>query len=245
MNDKELNSHDLARELEIVKLQEENEILKGNAENNDKVVDKVNWENMLLKKENEELKSQLRGTTHCFDEEEHKKLKEEITNLSKDVDMWNAKYNDMFDENKRLKEALEVKSYCKYANKCDELNDCSREEYEDMANANTKLSAENYDLQEENQELKKQLEECQLQNTDLRADIMIQKQAIPNKLIKDKSFYDLYDMPTYEDLLTQQKEFINYLEDMLDDENDIFSVVRVKDVLQKYKSIIGGNKDEK
>lgn len=28
MTDKELNSHDLARELEIVKLQEENEILK-------------------------------------------------------------------------------------------------------------------------------------------------------------------------------------------------------------------------
>ena len=29
---------------------------------------------------------------------------------------------------------------------------------------------------------------------------------------------------------------------MLDDENDIFSVVRVKDVLQKYKSIIGDDK---
>ena len=28
MNDKKLNSHDLTRELEIVKLQEENEILK-------------------------------------------------------------------------------------------------------------------------------------------------------------------------------------------------------------------------
>ena len=37
----------------------------------------------------------------------------------------------------------------------------------------------------------------------------------------------------------QQKEFIKYLKDMLDDENDIFSVVRVKDVLQKYKEIIG------
>ena len=36
----------------------------------------------------------------------------------------------------------------------------------------------------------------------------------------------------------QQKEFIKYLENMLDDENDIFSVVRVKDILQKYKKII-------
>ena len=79
MTDKELNSHDLARETEIVKLQEENE----------------------------KLKSQLRGTTHCFDEEEHNKLKEEITNLSKDVDMWNAKYNDMFDENIMLKKQVE------------------------------------------------------------------------------------------------------------------------------------------
>lgn len=40
----------------IEKLQQENKILKENAENNDKVVDKVNWENMLLKKENKQLK---------------------------------------------------------------------------------------------------------------------------------------------------------------------------------------------
>ena len=41
---------------EIENLQQENKILKENAEHNDKVVDKVNWENMLLKKENEKLK---------------------------------------------------------------------------------------------------------------------------------------------------------------------------------------------
>ena len=44
----------------------------------------------------------------------------------------------------------------------------------------------------------------------------------------------------YYDMKNQQKEFISYLENMLDNENDIFSVVRVKDVLSKYKSIIGG-----
>ena len=43
----------------INKLQQENEILKENAENNDKVVDKINWDNQLLKKENQELKEQL------------------------------------------------------------------------------------------------------------------------------------------------------------------------------------------
>ena len=41
----------------------------------------------------------------------------------------------------------------------------------------------------------------------------------------------------------QQKEFIEWLEDMLVSELDIFSVVRVCDVLSKYKEIIG-DKDE-
>ena len=40
----------------IKKLQQENKILRENAEHNDKVVDKVNWENQLLKKENKHLK---------------------------------------------------------------------------------------------------------------------------------------------------------------------------------------------
>lgn len=55
-----------------------------------------------------------------------------------------------------------------------------------------------------------------------------------------------YGFCTVQELLDKyigQKEFINYLENMLDDENDIFSVVRVKDVLQKYKEMIG-EKDE-
>lgn len=46
----------------VKKLQEENKILKENAENNDKVVDKVNWENMLLKKENKQLQEELECT---------------------------------------------------------------------------------------------------------------------------------------------------------------------------------------
>lgn len=40
-------------------LKQENNILRENAEHNDKVVDKVNWGNQLLKKENEQLKSIL------------------------------------------------------------------------------------------------------------------------------------------------------------------------------------------
>lgn len=227
MTDKELNSHDLAREIEISKLQEENDILKGT----------IQTYNTLLKatiKENEELKSQLRGTTHCFDEEEHKKLKEEITNLSKDVDMWNSKYNDMFDENKILKEALETKSYCKYANKCDELDDCSREEYEDMANANVRLNVENYDLKEEIRQLKKQLENCYCNRTDCSG------------RIKDSKVYD----SLVQKVETQQKEFIKYLQEELNvqiQEESIGCEITNKryileEILQEYKNIIGDDK---
>lgn len=41
--------------VQIYDLQQENKILKENAENNDKVVDKVNWENLKLKEENKRL----------------------------------------------------------------------------------------------------------------------------------------------------------------------------------------------
>ena len=56
---KQFNAVDYAIKLEkyTIKLQQENKILKENAENNDKVVDKVNWENQSLKKENEQLKN--------------------------------------------------------------------------------------------------------------------------------------------------------------------------------------------
>ena len=108
-------------------------------------------------------------------------------------------------------------------------------------------------LQEENQELKKQLEEYLIQNINLRADIMIQKMAFPNELIKDKTFYNLYDMPTYEELLAQQKEFIKYLEDEIKrlKENDIYQPLQKmalathEHILQKYRSITGVSDEKK
>ena len=49
----------LVNSKKVEELEQENKILKENAEHNDKVVDKVNWENQLLKKENQKLKEQL------------------------------------------------------------------------------------------------------------------------------------------------------------------------------------------
>ena len=61
------------------KLEKENKILRENAEHNDKVVDKVNWENMLLKKENKQLKEEKRKVRdyinkHCVNEKISKEV---------------------------------------------------------------------------------------------------------------------------------------------------------------------------
>ena len=124
-----------------------------------------------LLKENQELKEKLDKYENPEDmtlmmmwctekvKDENKKLKEEITNLSKDVDMWNAKYNDMFDENRMLKKQVE-----------------------------------NY-------------------------------KKLGFKYLQDKN----------NNLETQQKEFINFLEDNYKETQDIWYIK----ILQKYKSIIG------
>lgn len=161
-----------------------------------------------LTREIKELKSQLRGTTHCFDEEEHNRLKEENQELKKHLKVPKAC---------NLKTLKDYKSYYEDTTREQILED-TYIEYCAYVNLAHRYS-----------ELKKQLENCYCNRTDCSG------------RIKDSKVYD----SLVQKVETQQKEFINYLEDMLDDENDIFSVVRVKDVLQKYKSIIGGNKDEK
>ena len=92
-------------------------------------------------------------------------------------------------------------------------------DYVELNKNNEILMSYNQELLKENQSLKKQLEDYK---------------KLGFKYLQDKN----------NNLETQQKEFIKYLENMLDNENDIFSVVRVKDVLSKYKEIIGG-KDER
>ena len=131
-------------------------------------------------------------------------------------------YNDLLKENQELKKHLEVPEPC---------NLKTLEDYKSYYEDTTKeqILADTYidycayvNLAHRCSELKKQVEQYQEEVCilDMRTDENIK-------------------------LINQQKEFIKYLEDMLDDENDIFSVVRVKDVLQKYKEIAGVSDDKK
>lgn len=81
------------------------------------------------------------------------------------------------------------------------------------------------EIQKENQELKSQLEAANEKIFLLR---------VSKPMLNYKK--------NYKKIST--KEFIKYLEDMLDDENDMFSVVRVKDVLQKYIEIANGTEQK-
>ena len=49
---------------------------------------KINDLIIELSKENQELKSQLKGTTHCFDEEEHEKLNKQLEELKEEKQEW-------------------------------------------------------------------------------------------------------------------------------------------------------------
>lgn len=98
-----------------------------------------------IQKENQELKSQLAGTTHCFDEEEHNKLKEEIRQLKKHLKVPKT-YN--------LKTLEDYKSYYEDTTREQILED-TYIEYCAYVNLAHRYS-----------ELKKQIENCYCNRTD-------------------------------------------------------------------------------
>ena len=72
-------------DIEITMYRKANAVFKTNEYNETDNIctykETINIFNLL--KENQELKSQLKGTTHCFDEEEHEKLKKQLENYKK------------------------------------------------------------------------------------------------------------------------------------------------------------------
>ena len=97
-------------------LKKENKILRENSEHNDKVVDKVNWENQLLKKQLEEYKNELEKadsiTQSC------------IFNGKKESEISYRKCLNMLEKNKN-----QQKEFIEYMNKtieeleCDDVGD--------------------------------------------------------------------------------------------------------------------------
>ena len=66
---------------------------------------------MTKERENKELKSQLKGTTHCFDEEEHRKLQENYDRIYAENCKLREEHNindiSLLDENYRLKKVID------------------------------------------------------------------------------------------------------------------------------------------
>ena len=61
-----------------------------------------------LVRENKELKEQLKGTTHCFDEEEHKRLKKENEELKTKFDIADTNYDIIYGYFMQVNELLDT-----------------------------------------------------------------------------------------------------------------------------------------
>lgn len=135
---------------------------------------------------------------------------------------------------------LKVVAYCPYDKKCGKLYDCTKKEYEDMCNANMKLSLEN-------QQLKEKLNKYE-DPEDLTLMFMYCDEKTKDKIKNLEKQLEYLRSGEY----LNQYEFIKYLEDeihsceavsdLLFNSNKEMKVY--EEILQKYKEIIGYNEDE-
>ena len=153
-----------------------------------------------------------------------------------------------------------------YYIKDEELNEYTEQlEYQNKElKKQVEVGEEQYnDLVEEKEELQEQLSSNTLQLTELKKqleDKILLEMKLENELFnKRKEYQDTYKDVRIEikEYKTQQKEFIEYMnktieelqcDDVDDEEMKGYLIQRIytfKEILQKYKSIIGGNKDEK
>lgn len=73
---------------------------------------KTHNESVEIQKENQELKSQLAGTTHCFDEEEHRELKKQLEDANETIILLKA--SEPMLNLKRALEKTQQKEFIKY-----------------------------------------------------------------------------------------------------------------------------------
>ena len=87
---------------------------------------------MTKERENKELKLQLKGTTHCFDEEEHEKLKKQVEEYKDKINWYeNFEVNKTIDK-LRLKHNTQQKEFIEYMNKTIEELECDDVDDEEM-----------------------------------------------------------------------------------------------------------------
>lgn len=168
---------------------------------------KTHNESIKIQEENQELKSQLKGTTHCYDEEEHKRLSEQLELLTSKLD----EYDLIVDERNQLKKQLEEEENQKI----------------EIALDDSKTISECVSLIEENRLLEKQLEERNIEyfkgTYDTHNKYYDQQQKFIkyledsiNKLVKEYGNYVYEDYSeekgkydSYQKILQKYKEIMN------------------------------------
>lgn len=91
------------------------------------------------------------------------------------------------------------------------------------------------DLLEQKEQLEQEVKDYYIQNVNLRADIMIEKMSIPDKRIKDVSFYELYNMPTYYELTKENQKLKQQFENCYCNRTDCGA--RIKDSKVYYSLV--------
>ena len=85
-----------------------------------------------LQQENKELKLQLKGTTHCFDEEEHEKLKKQVEEYKDKINWYeNFEVNKTIDK-LRLKHNTQQKEFIEWL---EAMSKMYENEYKDIDTA--------------------------------------------------------------------------------------------------------------
>lgn len=171
-----------------------------------------------IQKKNQELKSQLAGTTHCFDEEEHNKLKEEIRQLKKHLKVPKT-YN--------LKTLEDYKSYYEDTTREQILED-TYIEYCAYVNLAHRYS-----------ELKKQIENCYCNRTDCSGRIKDSK--VYDSLVQKVETQQKEFIKFLEDEISKQKNDI-FANTLTSEDIDLYikriKLLKMEEILQKYKEII-------
>ena len=122
MSDKELEEY-----INKIEPNFDSHLEKGTIEMSNEYYNLLEEKMVRLINKNQELKSQLKGTTHCFDEEEHEKLKKQIETYEIEGYKQNEELDKMSFNIRKYK--TQQKEFIKYMN--DIIEDLETEDVDD------------------------------------------------------------------------------------------------------------------